>query len=181
MHSGRSRWRCPTAVAAEGKKTILHIAFGGTDWRTDHSYVYLETLGGGYGARPTKDGEDGVQAHHQNTENAPIEEMEIGYPVMIERYELVPDSAGPGEFRGGLGLRRVYKFRNHDATVTFLADTVKIPPRGMLGGMDGKPAEFSILKDGKEKEVLSSKVTFYAASEDLVGIRTPGGGGTGLP
>ena len=74
----------PERVAAEGKKTILHIAFGGVDPRTNgHSYVYLETLAGGYGARPTKDGEDAVQAHYQNTENSPIEEMEIGYPVMI--------------------------------------------------------------------------------------------------
>jgi N-methylhydantoinase B len=171
----------PQRVAAEGKKTILHIAFGGVDPRTNQSYVYLETLAGGYGGRPNKDGEDAVQAHHQNTENAPIEEMEIGYPVMIDRYELVPDSEGPGEYRGGLGLRRVYKFRDHDATVTFLADTVKIPPHGMLGGMDGQPAEFSVARGGKRLEVLPSKITFYSGPQDLVSIRTPGGGGYGDP
>ena len=171
----------PDRVAAEGKKTILHIAFGGVDPRSNESYVYLETLAGGYGGRPTKDGEDAVQAHHQNTENAPVEEMEIGYPVIIERYELVEDSDGPGEYRGGLGLRRVYRFRDHDATVTFLADTVKIPPHGMLGGMDGRPAEFSVLRNGKNKEILPSKVTFTASSRDSVEIRTPGGGGYGSP
>ncbi len=171
----------PQRVAAEGKKTILHIAFGGFDPRSNESYVYLETLAGGYGGRPTKDGEDAVQAHHQNTENAPVEEIEMGYPVMIERYELVPDSEGPGKYRGGLGLRRVYRFRGHDATVTFLADTVKIPPHGMLGGRDGLGAEFSVIKGGKDKEILPSKVTFIAVPSDLVVIQTPGGGGYGNP
>ena len=151
------------------------------DPRTNNSYVDLETMGGGYGGRARKDGEDAVQAHHQNTENAPIEEMEFGYPVMIDRYQLVPNSDGPGEFRGGLGLLRMYRFRNHEPTVTFLADTVKIPPHGMLGGLDGQPAEFSVYHDGVKKECMPSKVTFYAAPGDLISIRTPGGGGYGDP
>jgi len=171
----------PLRVAGEGKKTLVHIAFGGLDPRSEHSYVYLETLAGGYGGRPTKDGEDAVQAHGQNTENAPIEELEIGYPVLIDRYQLVPDSEGPGKFRGGLGLLRLYRFRGHDATVTFLADTVKIPPHGLFGGQDAQGAEFSIYKDGIDHRVLPSKVVFTATPNDLVSMRTPGGGGYGDP
>jgi N-methylhydantoinase B len=171
----------PERVAAEGKKTILHIAFGGVDPRKNEFYVYLETLAGGYGGRFGKDGEDAVQAHHQNTENAPIEELESGYPVMIQRYELIPDSEGPGKFRGGLGLRRQYRFIKHEPTVTILADTVKIPPHGTSGGMDGLPASFSILRSGTGQIILGSKTTFTVGTRDIVSMETPGGGGYGNP
>jgi len=122
-----------------------------------------------------------VQAHFQNTENAPIEEMEIGYPVLITKYCLIPDSGGPGEFRGGLGLRRDYRFRDHEATVTILADTAVFPARGMLGGQDGAPARFVLNPDTVKETALRSKTTFDAAPNQELSLRTPGGGGYGEP
>ena len=78
-------------------------------------YCFLETLAGGYGGRDGSDGPDAVQTHGQNTENAPIEETELNYPVRIARYELVEDSEGPGRWRGGLGVRRDYLFPDEPA------------------------------------------------------------------
>lgn len=171
----------PESVPAEGKKSMFHIAFGGVDPRDQERYVFLETIAGGYGARSNKDGPDGVQAHFQNTENSPVEELEVGYPVLIERYELRPDSGGPGRFRGGLGLRRDYRFRDHVATVTILADTAKFPARGMLGGLDGVPASFVLNPDTDEEVSLVSKVTFETRPNQVLSMRSPGGGGYGKP
>jgi N-methylhydantoinase B len=98
----------PERMAAGSKGCLCNIAFGGVSRREGERYVFYETMGGGYGARATKDGIDAVQPHGQNTENSPIEETEAGYPVRILRYEMVPDSEGAGRFRGGLGLRRDY-------------------------------------------------------------------------
>lgn len=83
---------------------------------------FLETLAGGYGGRATSDRPDAVQTHGQNTENAPIEETEINYPVRILCYELIDDSGGPGKQRGGLGLRRDYLFSDREISFTVLAD-----------------------------------------------------------
>lgn len=171
----------PDRVPAESKKTILHIAFGGVDPRSKEYYVYLETNAGGFGARPTKDGVDAVQPALQIAENSPIEELELGYPVFIVKYELIPDSEGAGKFRGGLGLRRDYQFRDHEATVTILADTVKFPPRGVFGGLDGKGAKYLLNPDGENRRNIDSKSTFYASPGDIVSIQTPGGGGYGDP
>ena len=77
-------------------------------------FTYYETIAGGYGATLDTDGMDAVQAHFQNTENAPIEETEANYPVRILRYALIEDSEGGGRRRGGLGVRRDYAFPGHE-------------------------------------------------------------------
>lgn len=171
----------PDRVAAEGKKTILHLAFGAKDPRSGEYKVFIETLAGGYGARPNKDGEDAVQAHHQNTENAPVEELEIGYPVTLIRYELRPDSEGAGMFRGGLGLRRDYRFTAKETVVTILADTVKFPPLGRFGGLPAMAASYLLNPDTPNRKKLSSKTTLTVTSDDIVSMQTPGGGGYGSP
>ncbi len=171
----------PDRVLAESKKSILHIAFGGIDPRKNEYYVFLETIGGGFGARPGKDGVDAVQPALQNAENSPVEELEIGYPVLIERNELIPDSDGAGKFRGGLGIRRDYRFRGHEANVTILADTARFPARGIYGGLDGRVARYLMNPDGENCRNVGSKSTFYTSPADIVSIQTPGGGGYGDP
>ena len=171
----------PDRVPAESKKSILHIAFGGIDPRKNEYYVFLETIAGGFGGRPNKDGVDAVQPALQNAENSPVEELEIGYPVLIERNELIFDSDGAGKFRGGLGIRRDYRFRGHEANVTILADTAKFPARGIYGGLDGRVARYLVNPDGGNCRNVGSKSTFYASPADIVSIQTPGGGGYGNP
>ena len=138
----------PDRICAGGKAMQCHAGFGGFDPRPHknprHYYCFLETLAGGYGGRLGKDGPDAVQTYSQNTENAPVEETELNYPVRILRYELVPDSGGPGKFRGGLGLRRDYSFPDHEPTFTILADRLKFPPLGLFGGSPGKLAHYAL-------------------------------------
>jgi len=120
-----------------------------------------------------------VQTHGQNTENAPVEETERGYPVRVERLELVEDSDGPGRFRGGLGLRKDYRF-DRPTTFTVLADRDRSGPWGLFGGLAGRKAEYVLTRNGEERR-LSSKTTVELVAGDVISYRTCGGGGYGPP
>jgi N-methylhydantoinase B len=107
--------------------------------------------------------------------------MEVFYPVRTLRYELIPDSDGPGKFRGGLGVLREYAFPDHTPKFTILADRRKFPPRGLFGGGDGQTARYTLLAaDGNAKD-LPSKCTFVVPPEGIVRYETCGGGGYGNP
>lgn len=170
----------PDRVMAGTKGMICHVGFGGTDPHSGEYTCFLETIGGGYGGRYNGDGPDAVQIHGQNTENAPIEEVERNYPVRILRYELVNDSEGPGTFRGGLGLRRDYVFPFHPVTFTILADRDRAGPPGLFGGHAGRKAEYVLNPDGEARR-LGSKTTLELGPGDVVSYRTCGGGGYGPP
>ncbi len=171
----------PDRMPAGTKAMQCHAGFGGIDPRTGLYYCFLETLAGGYGGRLGLDGPDAVQTHGQNTENAPIEETERGYPVRILRYELVNDSEGAGQFRGGLGLRRDWLFIDHAVTFTVLADRDRAGPPGLFGGAPGRPAEYILNAHEGEGQRLSSKVTLELRPGDSISYRTCGGGGYGKP
>jgi N-methylhydantoinase B len=169
----------PERVPAGTKGMICHAGFGGQR-ASGAYYCFLETLAGGYGGRLGLDGPDAVQTHGQNTENAPVEETEAGYPVRITRYELVEDSEGAGRWRGGLGLRRDYQFPGHAVTFTVLADRDREGPWGLFGGLPGRPAAY-LLNPGGEARPLSAKGTVELQPGDTVSYRTCGGGGYGPP
>ena len=173
----------PDRVCAGGKAMQCHAGFGGFDPRRPTGprryYCFLETLAGGYGGRTGKDGPDAVQTYSQNTENAPVEEIELGYPVRIVRYQLVADSDGPGKYRGGLGLRRDYAFLDHEPTFTILADRVKFAPQGLFGGSTGQPAYYALIDENGQETPLASKVTFTVPHGCVVTMQTCGGGGYG--
>ncbi|MBH06211.1 MAG: 5-oxoprolinase [Phycisphaeraceae bacterium] len=170
----------PDQIAAETKGMMAQVGFGGIDPKSGNLYSYYETVAGGYGARAASDGPEAVQCHGQNTENAPIEEIEINYPVRIERYELINDSEGPGRFRGGLGLQRDYTFLNHEVSFTILADRDRWGPRGLLGGKSGLKASY-LHKSRNQKRALGSKTTVELIPGEVISYRTSGGGGYGLP
>ncbi len=168
----------PHLVPAGTKGTVCQVGFGGRDPRTDRYYCFYETLAGGYGGRLHSDGPDAVQTHFQNTQNAPVEETELNYPVQIRRYSLVPDSGGAGRTRGGLGLCREYAFIGHDATFTTLADRAKFAAHGLFGGQEGRPAKYQIVS-GNSVMAIPSKGTIQVRQGEIVRIESPGGGGYG--
>jgi N-methylhydantoinase B len=169
----------PERLPAGTKAMMCHAGFGGVDAGSGAYYCFLETFGGGYGARSASDGPDAVQTHGQNTENAPVEETELNYPVRVSRLSLVEDSDGPGRFRGGLGLRKDYLF-DRPTTFTVLADRTMQGPAGALGGHDGRVAEYVLLRGGQEQR-LPAKCTVELDAGDVVSYRTCGGGGYGPP
>ena len=169
----------PARLPAGTKAMMCHAGFGGVDSVTNAYYCFLETFGGGYGARHASDGPDAVQAHGQNTENAPVEETELNYPVRVERLSLVDDSDGAGRFRGGLGLRKDFFF-DRPTTFTVLSDRTAAGPAGAFGGHDGRVAEYVLIRGGEETR-LPAKATVSLEAGDVVSYRTCGGGGYGPP
>jgi N-methylhydantoinase B len=166
-------------LPAGTKAMMCHAGFGGVDPVTNEYYCFLETFGGGYGGRYASDGPDAVQTHGQNTENAPVEETELNYPVRVTQLSLVEDSDGAGRFRGGLGLRKDFQF-DRPTTFTVLADRTLRGPAGALGGHDGKVAEYVLIRDGVETR-LPAKTTLDVLPGDTISYRTCGGGGYGPP
>ena len=126
----------PERLPAGTKGMMCQAGFGSLDVAAGKYTCFYDTFAGGYGGRYASDGPDAVQSHSQNTENAPIEETELNYPVRINGLSLVEDSEGPGRFRGGLGLRKDYLFDLH-TTFTVLADRDKVGPWGAFGGHSG--------------------------------------------
>jgi N-methylhydantoinase B len=169
----------PERLPAGTKAMMCHAGFGGVDPVTSAYICFLETFAGGYGGRHASDGPDAVQTHGQNTENAPVEETELNYPVRVTRLALVEDSDGAGTFRGGLGLRKDFLF-DRPTTFTVLADRTRRGPWGVLGGQDGKVAEYVLIRGGAETR-LSAKTTIDVQPGDTISYRTCGGGGYGPP
>ena len=139
-----------------------------------HYWVYLETIGGGGGARPKADGLDGIHVHATNTSNLPVEALEVEYPLILERYELVDGSGGAGAFRGGMGLRRVYR-ATEDCMVRVDITRILSTSWGLLGGKAGTGGSFAVSPSAAPFE---RGVGSLRAGEWLE-IVTPGGGGYG--
>lgn len=170
----------PDRVPASGKAIIANLGLAGHDPRSNEYFCYMETVAGGNGARPTKDGPDAVQTNLHNTENAPIEEVEMHYPFRIRRYEIIADSGGAGRFRGGMGIRRDFEFPYAPMNFTVLSDGRVFPPWGLAGGEPGRCSRFILDPDGEARE-LPSKVTVEVPQGGCVRVETPGGGGYGDP
>src|ERR1700730_10456581 len=104
----------PDEVMASSNDVLPAIVFSGRRRRSGRTYVYLETLGGGAGARLGRDGMDGIQVHVTNTSNLPVEALENEYPLLVEEYGLVANSGGAGRSRGGLGIARQHRALGDD-------------------------------------------------------------------
>ncbi|WOH63743.1 hydantoinase B/oxoprolinase family protein [Bradyrhizobium sp. BWA-3-5] len=164
----------PERVIAAGNGACTSIYFVGV--KPDNSpWTYLETIGGGSGARFTKDGLDGVHVHMTNTSNLPVEAAEGEYPLTILRYELVDESGGPGKFRGGMGVRRVYRFED-TCRIGVNSARVRSHPWGLHGGQPGAVAYFS----SSAGEVPAGVSAEYRKG-DRIEIVTAGAGGSGNP
>ncbi|WP_434309814.1 hydantoinase B/oxoprolinase family protein [Hominifimenecus sp. rT4P-3] len=172
----------PERVIAGCNSSITGVYFSGNDPKTGELYVYMETFGGGSGARFCKDGLNCVQTHMTNTSNLPIESMEIEFPYMTESYTLVPDSGGPGKYRGGLAMRKDIRVLDHDSHFTLKADRQKTPPWGLHGGKPGTPGVITIYPDTEEAAVIDSKKSGTPLrSGGILRCQMPGAGGYGNP
>lgn len=161
--------------ASNGANTGVH--FSGHDTVRNRDFVYLETIGGGSGARFNKDGLDGVQVHMTNTSNLPVESLETEYPLMVEAYELIEDSGGIGKHRGGMGIRRCIRSEAED--VHFWLDTSRRTSRpwGIFGGGPGSPARCVLSEDA---EPVDHGYTVLQPGQ-WASIETAGAGGYGDP
>jgi N-methylhydantoinase B len=164
-------------AASNGANTSLIFSGVAPDGQ---SYVYMETVGGGGGARSYKDGTDGVQVHVTNTSNLPIEVLEREYPILIERYEYVQGSAGAGRWRGGLGLRRTYLPLDHECWFSGQGERFVHQPWGLFGGEPGQLGRFQLLNSaGKAVDLPPKPSSTMIPKGGRLTIETPGAGGYG--
>jgi N-methylhydantoinase B len=165
----------PERVTACSNSCCTIVTFVGHQPHDNSIWVYLETIGGGGGARPNKDGLDGVHVHITNTSNLPVEALEIEYPLTLMRYELVDGSGGPGKFRGGMGLRRVYR-AEAECQVRLDLSRLRSDSWGLFGGGAGARSR-GVCSPGLKFERDNATVQAGQWFE----IITPGAGGYGPP
>ncbi|NUP66823.1 MAG: hydantoinase B/oxoprolinase family protein [Nonomuraea sp.] len=166
------------AIAASGILQPFSIAAVGAPYWIHLSYDF-----GGVGARRGLDGPDATGVHFGIGRNSvpQAEPVESRCPLIVESVETVPDSGGPGRFRGGLGSRTVYRFLA-DCHVTTRGDRLRLPPPGRDGGLPGRVGGFFKRHLDGRVERLASKVNNvrFGAGEAFI-VETTGGGGLGPP
>ena len=168
----------PERIPAAASGTMNNLTVGGIDPRTREPFGYYETIAGGMGARPTRDGVSGVHTHMTNSLNTPAEALEYAYPLRVRQYRLRRNTGGAGKHRGGDGIVREIEVLT-DAEVTLLADRRTRGPWGLNGGAEGAVGKAAIVrKDGSVHE-LPGKFNVRLRKGERIRIETPGGGGWG--
>jgi N-methylhydantoinase B len=170
----------PDRVVAGSHGQACTNSFSGVDPNTGRRFSYIEILGGGAGARPSKDGPDGQDLHLGRFMNTPVEAAELENPVLIERYQFIADSGGPGRHRGGLSLRRDIRFLT-DVTWARYSDRQKFEPRGLFGGLSGSKGKLVVNPGTPQERHCKSKGVDQLNAGDVLSIQLPGSGGYGPP
>ena len=144
------------------------------------AFVFLEFLVCSWGGRPFRDGIDGVASMVVNFSNYPVEVIEREYPLRVEEYGFLPDTGGPGKFRGGLALVRRYRFLEQSGTFQIRADRSRFRAYGLAGGAAGSPSR-NVLNPGPNERVLPPKTTLQVSYGDELRHELAGAGGWGHP
>ena len=166
------------AIAASGPH---HLAvFNGPDPKTGETFVNYETVAGGMGARPYRDGMDAVRVHASGAANLPIEALEHAYPLRVERYQIRDGSGGAGQRPGGAGVVRDYRALIDGVTVSLSSERQHAAARGLDGGGAGATGAFVLNPGAPDERVLNAAEADMPLPQGAVlSIRTPGGGGFG--
>ena len=152
-----ARWPRPCrTVCCRSSGTMNNLTIGGFDERTGEPFAYYETIAGGMGARPDRDGVSGVHTHMTNSLNTPAEALEYAYPLRVTEYSLRKGSGGAGKFRGGDGIVREVELLA-DCEVTLLADRRSRGPYGLQGGADGAAGRTEAAYLDGTRETLQAK------------------------
>ncbi|MBN8188132.1 hydantoinase B/oxoprolinase family protein [Salipiger thiooxidans] len=165
---------------AAGQDIVPVMVFAGKRRGRDEGYVYLESIGGGAGARALGNGMDGVHVHVTNSSNLPIEPLEIEYDLIVDEYALVEDSSGAGRYRGGMGIARQISAPNGDVVFTARSDGHREGAPGAKGGTAGREAHLVKNAGTDGAEELSPMIAGLTLGKgENVRLETPGGGGYG--
>ena len=165
------------AAASDGGNTCVTI--GGYD-DDRKPFIYVDFSCGSWGGRPWADGLQGNSSMFANMASQSVEVVESEEPLQILTYELMPDRAGPGKFRGGAPWRKDTRFLEREAVLQVRSDRRVIRPYGLYGGHPGKPSA-NVLNPDDQAERLESKVTRNIHRGEVFRHELAGGGGWGDP
>ncbi len=172
----------PALAQGAACSTSANLTVSGTHEGRD--FIMYFFAGGGYGASAEGDGLSNACATISMAKVPPIELLEEWYPVRFDRYELRPDSAGGGRYRGGLGARVELCIECEKAEVSFLMDRGRFGPPGVEGGEEATTTVARLIRaDGTElvPEHLTKEQDIEVGRGDRIVVELPGGGGFGPP
>ncbi len=179
----------PDRVVGQSNDAACSGIFSGAD--TDEDRVralrrrhvqHIDPHGGGFGARPMRDGVNAIRVLVGNAGTTSVEQIEQFAPLTVESWHLVPDSGGAGRWRGGLTCERVYRVGFEEATLTVMAERGLVAPEGLFGGLAGCVFSAGVDRPDGSRETVPSKGAYVVVrSGDRVSIRPAGGGGYGDP
>ena len=159
-------------VLGSAQGTMNNLTFGNA------TYQYYETICSGAPAGDGFDGAAAVQTHMTNSRLTDPEVLELRYPVLLERFEIVRGSGGKGQWRAGDGTLRVIRFLEK-MECAILSGFRKLKPFGLHGGEDGEVGENWVRrKDGRLERLKGSDQTVLEPGEAII-VKTPTGGGFG--
>ena len=170
----------PAMACAYGTINALSLAGHRKDGRR---WVMFSFFGGGHGAHAGGDGLNHGNAPISTATIPPLEILEAAYPVRFTQWALRPDSAGPGETRGGLGATYEIELLEENADVFLFGERGRHAPPGVVGGGAAALNRFSFEQaDGWHEPPMASKmVGIRIARGQRLRLETPGGGGYGAP
>ena len=174
-----SFFRPERAVANAGSSGALSISWQGGG-RPGQSSMQYEILGSAYGGGAGNDGASATATHLSNLHVTPIEILESEFPCRITSFDMVPDSGGAGEFRGGLAFSRTYELLQ-DAVVVRRYDRARFPPGGVAGGKPGAASRFVIRLGAKDEQETPASGRYEMHSGERFMLQSAGGGGYGEP
>jgi N-methylhydantoinase B len=171
----------PDRVPAAGEGGNTLAIFGADRPDGGDRYVFYELIVGTWGGTPVWDGNDGLTNPASLAANIPIEVAESEFPVVVERYGLVPDTGGAGKRRGGLAIERVWRCMTPRTSLIVRSDRADRPPYGLAGGGEGAPSSNVLLRPDGTEETLPAMFSITIEAGDVYVHRTAGGGGWGDP
>jgi N-methylhydantoinase B len=166
------------AIANAGSSSALGIAW--SKGRPGQSTMQYEILGSAYGGGMGHDGASGTATHLSNLHITPIEILESEFPCRIVRFELVADSGGAGQWRGGLSLQREYELLE-DASVIRRFDKTRFPPDGLAGGKAGEASRFVVRLGTDQEHATPASGRYEMKAGERFLLQSAGGGGYGDP
>jgi N-methylhydantoinase B len=170
----------PDHVAAAHHGNFCIHSLSGYHPETGEPFYNLSAADGGWGASMGHDGPAHFKTMaHGDTLNIPVEVQEALYPLRLERWQIRPDSAGAGEWRGGIGLEKVIA-PLAPCNIQVLNERVGCPPWGIRGGKDGAAPRITVEHTGGAPEEVR-KANRPVGPGDRVRVLTSGGGGYGDP
>jgi len=170
----------PDRVTA-GWNNLLASLTTGIDPETDESYVDIGFMGlkGGSGAMNGTDGYDhiGMIDASGGVLDQDYEMFEQQTPHLLKKHEYVTDSAGAGQWRGGLGIETVFIIGSEDTQLVTFGDGDFEPAFGLFGGQDGTLNQIKLTYPDGQEVIPRNKDLITGVPKGTVYYQVAGGGG----
>ncbi|NMO97135.1 hydantoinase B/oxoprolinase family protein [Paenibacillus lemnae] len=142
----------------------------------------VQPMGGGGGGQSDMDGADGIDHASGFLRNTPIESLEQHIEVLVHRYELLENTAGAGQHRGGHAIVLDFEILEEGSTVTARGmERLRFHPWGLAGGQAGSLGQVTLNPGSEQERPLPKISVLHPSPGDIISIQSPGGGGWGSP